>query len=383
MQLPIPYTKHAFTETDIAAAMAVLKEGAISQGTQTPAFEAAMAAYTAAKHAIAVSSGSAALHLAVRALGIKPGQKVLTTANTFVATANAILHNGGTVVFADIDPQTFCINIDHARRLLAAHPRGAFAGIIVVHFAGLLVDMPAWRTLADEYGCWLLEDASHALGAQRTVGNVTYGAGSSLAHAAVFSFHATKHITTGEGGMVVTASNEVAACVRLARTNYMLKPIGAELDAQGGWFFTINEAGFNYRLSDINSALGLSQLGRLDQNLEKLRRLAKTYDAAFANSNVKPQQVPANTQHAYHPYVIQTPRRRALYDYLKTKQIYTQVHYVPLHLQPLFAGLGWQAGHLPHTEAYYAHCLSIPMYATLQPEQQQYVIDCIMGFFND
>lgn len=381
MDLPIPYTKHTITQEDIEAVTRVLTEGALSQGPQVAAFEAAVAAYCGGKHGVAVASGSAALHLAVRALGIKPGQKVITTANTFIATATSVLHNGGEVEFADIDPDTFCIDIGQVRAKLQQAKRGTYAGIIIVHFAGLLLDLAAWRQLADEYSCWLLEDASHALGATRIVGDQIICAGNGMAHATVFSFHPTKHITTGEGGMVVTSSDVVAQKVRLARSNYLQKPSLEALQQLGGWYLEMAEPGFNYRLSDINAALGMSQFQRLEKTLETLRQLAELYDEQLRELPIQLPSVPKGVKHAYHLYIIRTTQRRQLYDYLRSRQILPQVHYVPMHLQPVFHALGWKAGQLTATENYYNQCLSIPLYPTLQSNQHQYVVDSIKAFF--
>jgi UDP-4-amino-4,6-dideoxy-N-acetyl-beta-L-altrosamine transaminase len=380
---PLPYGRQHISEADIAAVVETLRSDFLTQGPRVTEFETRFAAYVGAKHAVAVSNGTAALHLCALALGVQLGQRVITTPITFAASANCVRYCGGEVHFADIDPATGLIDLEQVRILLEAQPKGYFTGLIPVDFAGLAVDMEAARALANEFGLWIIEDACHAPGGffvdsegkQRNCGS------GQLAELAIFSFHPVKHIATGEGGMITTNDDALARHLRRLRTH------GIERDAtgllrqdEGGWYMEMQELGYNYRISDILCALGISQLSRADEGLARRRALAATYDAAFAAVPGVDVLAPGQPGHAYHLYVIQVANRRGLYEYLRTKNILAQVHYVPVHRMPYYEKLGWKAGDFPHAEAYYARCLSLPLYPTLTDEEQAYVIDCVREF---
>jgi UDP-4-amino-4,6-dideoxy-N-acetyl-beta-L-altrosamine transaminase len=379
----LPYGRQHISEADIAAVVETLRSDFLTQGPRVTEFENRFAAYVGAKHAVAVSNGTAALHLCALALGVQPGQRVITTPITFAASANCVRYCGGEVHFADIDPATGLLDLKQVRALLEAQPKGYFTGLIPVDFAGLAVDMEAARALANEFGLWIIEDACHAPGGffvdsegkQRNCGS------GQLAELAIFSFHPVKHIATGEGGMITTNDDALARHLRRLRTH------GIERDAtgllrqdEGGWYMEMQELGYNYRISDILCALGISQLSRADEGLARRRALAATYDAAFAAVPEIDVLAPGQQGHAYHLYVIQIANRRGLYEYLRTKNILAQVHYVPVHRMPYYEKLGWKAGDFPHAEAYYARCLSLPLYPTLTDEEQAYVIDCVREF---
>jgi UDP-4-amino-4,6-dideoxy-N-acetyl-beta-L-altrosamine transaminase len=380
---PLPYGRQHISEADIAAVVETLRSDFLTQGPRVTEFETRFAAYVGAKHAVAVSNGTAALHLCALALGVQPGQRVITTPITFAASANCVRYCGGEVHFADIDPATGLIDLEQIRILLEAQPKGYFTGLIPVDFAGLAIDMEAARALANEFDLWIIEDACHAPGGffvdsegkQRNCGS------GQLAELAIFSFHPVKHIATGEGGMITTNDDALARHLRRLRTH------GIERDAtgllrqdEGGWYMEMQELGYNYRISDILCALGISQLSRADEGLARRRALAATYDAAFAAVPGVDVLAPGQPGHAYHLYVIQVANRRGLYEYLRTKNILAQVHYVPVHRMPYYEKLGWKAGDFPHAEAYYARCLSLPLYPTLTDEEQAYVIDCVREF---
>lgn len=378
--LPIPYGRQDITEADIHAVIAALKDDFITQGPRITAFEEAFAAHVGAPYAVAVSSGTAALHLSALALGVAAGTRVITTANTFVADANCVLYCGGEIDFADIHPDTYCLDIEAVRRKLEAAPKGHYHGLIVVDFAGLAADLGAWRALADEHGLWLIEDACHALGAKspsHTPGDGTF------ADLTTFSFHPVKHITTGEGGMITTAREDLYHRLLQLRNHGITKDPSLLQENHGGWYYELQSLGFNYRITDIQCALGKAQLTRAAAYLRRRQELAARYDAAFAgHPRIRPPHVPRGYSHAYHLYVVQTPDRKGLYDYLRTQGIYTQVHYIPVHLQPYYRALGWERGQLPHTEAYYTQCLSLPLYPGLSEQQQAYVIEKVLGFDN-
>ncbi len=379
----LPYGRQHVTDDDVAAVVAALRSDFLTQGPRVAEFEEKFAAYVGAKYAVAVTNGTAALHLCALALNVRPGQRVITTPITFAASANCVRYCGGEVHFADIDPATGLLDLQAVRKLLEAHPPGYFAGLIPVDFAGLAVDLAAARALADEFGLWLIEDACHAPGGffVDEAGEKRRCGSGQLAELAIFSFHPVKHIATGEGGMITT--NDAALYQRLRR----LRTHGIEREAtgllrqdEGGWYMEMQELGYNYRISDILCALGLSQLARADAGLARRRELAARYDAAFAALPGVAVLAPGRPGHAYHLYVIQVANRRGLYDFLRTKNILAQVHYVPVHRMPYYENLGWKFGDFPHAEAYYARCLSLPLYPTLTDAEQQYVVDCVREF---
>lgn len=381
----IPYGKQTITDDDIDAVVRILRSDFLTQGPSIAEFEKAFADYVGVKYAVALSNGTAALHLCAMALDVKPGSRVITTPITFAASANCVRYCGGEVYFADIDPATFLLDIDKVRVLLEKHPKGYFQGIIPVDFAGNAVDLEAYRKLADEFGCWIIEDACHAPGGyfvdskgkQQNCGNGNY------ADLAIFSFHPVKHIATGEGGMITTNNKELYEKLLLLRTHGITKDAGkfkndkTEIE-QGGWYYEMQELGYNYRLTDFQAALGTSQLKRADTNLERRRELARRYDKAFEGSGViTPLSVPGN---AYHLYVIQIENRLGLYEHLRKNNIFAQVHYVPTHLMPYYKQFGYKKGDFPNAEKYYSKCLSIPMFHSLTDQEQDFVIEKIKSF---
>ena len=387
---PIPYGRQHITEADVAAVVEALHSDFLTQGPRVLAFEEAFAAYVGAPYAVAVANGTAALHLCCLALGVAPGQRVITSPITFAASANCVRYCGGEVWFADIDPETALLDLAAVRRLLEQHPRGFFQGLIPVDFAGRPVDMAAARALADEFGLWIIEDACHAPGGEFAGADGTAhrcGDGS-LAELAIFSFHPVKHIATGEGGMITTARRDLYDALLMLRTHGITRdPARLRHPDEGGWYMEMQTLGYNYRLPDLNCALGLSQLQRADVNLARRRQLATRYDAAFAelNQHLAPRTshlalLPPHPGHAYHLYVVRVADRRGLYDFLRTRNIFAQVHYLPVHRMPYYEDLGHRAGDYPHAEAYYAECLSIPLYPTLSDQEQDYVVACIGEF---
>lgn len=382
---PIPYGRQHIIEEDIQAVVSTLKSDYLTQGPKIKEFEEKFAQYVGAKYAVAVNNATAGLHLSATVLGVKPGDKVIVTPLTFAASANCIRYCGGNVVFADIDRDTYLLDVRKVEDLLKSAPKGTYKGIVPVDFAGYPVNLEAFRRLADEYGLWILEDACHAPGGwftdshgiRQRCGNGAY------ADLAVFSFHPVKHIATGEGGMVTTNSKELYDALCLYRTHGITKDPAKLHSHDGGWYYEMQELGYNYRLTDFQAALGISQLERADAGLERRHELVSRYNEAF--SNVSGIKVPYNAQdvyHAYHLYVIQVEDRLGLYNYLHDNMIYAQVHYVPLHLMPYYRQFGNREGDLPVMEEYYKHCLSLPMYPTLTDEEQDYVIEKVVEFTN-
>lgn len=393
MNQPIPYGRQHITDEDIAAVTAVLRSPYLTQGPKIGELEQAFANYIGSTYAVAVANGTAALHLCCMALGVGPGTRVITTPITFSASANCVRYCGGDVYFADVDPNTVLLDPKAVRALLESHPIGYFSGVIPVDFAGYPVDMAAFRELADEFGLWIIEDACHAPGASFTTKNGSeYHAGDgSLADLAIFSFHPVKHIAAGEGGMITTNNESLYKHLLRFRTHGITnKPAEftmpyADEPERGGWYMEMQELGYNYRLTDIQAALALSQLNRVDAMLDRRRELAARYDSAFSEAAAAglPVQIivpPAGVGHAYHLYVIQTPNRKELYDFLRTKNILAQVHYIPVHLMPYYRQLGWKPGDFPNAETYYAHGLSLPLFPTLTNDEQDYVIEMVTKF---
>ncbi|WP_139922889.1 UDP-4-amino-4,6-dideoxy-N-acetyl-beta-L-altrosamine transaminase [Hymenobacter sp. DG01] len=379
---PIAYGRQQITPEDVQAVTETLYSDYLTQGPKVAEFEQKFAAYVGVKYAVAVANGTAALHLCALALGVQPGQRVITTPITFSASANCVRYCGGEVHFADIDPTTALIDLKAVRRLLESQPKGYFHGLIPVDFAGLPVNLEEARQLADEFGLWIIEDACHAPGGffldkggrEQRCGNGQF------ADLAIFSFHPVKHIATGEGGMITTNRQDLYEHLLRLRTHGITKePAQLQRPSDGGWYMEMQELGYNYRMPDMLCALGISQLTRAEEGLQRRRELAARYDAAFADTPGVQLLAPA-AGHAYHLYVIQAADRKGLYDFLREKQIFAQVHYIPVHTMPYYQQLGWQPGDFPLAETYYAHCLSIPLFPSLSDEEQLYVIDCIREF---
>jgi UDP-4-amino-4,6-dideoxy-N-acetyl-beta-L-altrosamine transaminase len=381
---PIPYGRQHITEEDLKAVTETLQSDFLTQGPKIAEFEKAFAAYIGAKYAVAVSNGTAALHLAAMALGVNENSNVITTPITFAASANCVRYCGGNVYFADIDPQTYLLDINKLEKLIQSKPDGFFQGIIPVDFAGRALDLEAFRKLADKYHLWILEDACHAPGGyftdshnmQQWCGNGYY------TEAAIFSFHPVKHIACGEGGAITTNDESIYKKLLMLRTHGITKDPEQMHENHGGWFYEMQELGYNYRLTDFQAALGLSQLNRADEGLKRRRAIAKKYAEAFSNQKGITGQSGNVEGHAYHLYVIEVEDRLGLYNHLRENKILAQVHYIPVHTLPYYKNLGWTKGCLPSAENYYKHCLSIPMYPTLTSEEQEYVITTVKNYLD-
>lgn len=383
MRKPIPYGRQCITDEDIQAVIETLKSDYLTQGPKIKEFECALADYVGSKYAVAVNNATAGLHLAAVALGVQPGDKVIVTPMTFAASANCIRYCGGQVVFCDIDPDTYLMDIHKLEAMLKIAPKGTYKGIVPVDFAGYPLNLEAFRKLADEYDLWIIEDACHAPGAYFLDSNEKeqYCGNCNFADLAVFSFHPVKHIATGEGGMVTTNSKALYDKLCFYRTHGITKEPAKLHEHQGGWYYEMQELGYNYRLTDFQAALGISQLKRAEEGLDRRHQLVMRYNEAF--SKVEGIKVPYNADdvyHAYHLYIIQVTNRLGLYNYLHDKNIYAQVHYVPLHLMPYYQQFGNKEGDLPIVEDYYEHCLSLPMYPTLTDDEQEYVINEVIEF---
>lgn len=396
---PIPYGRQNITDEDIAAITAVLKSDYLTQGPRIVEFEKAFASYVGCKFAVAVSSGTAALHLSTMAMKVKQGQRVITSSITFAASANCIRYCGGEVVFADIDPKTFLLDIIAVRKLLEASPKGTYSGIVPVDFAGRAVNLEAFRKLADEFDLWIIEDACHAPGGYflDLNGNKQNCGNGNFADLAIFSFHPVKHIACGEGGMVTTNDQTLYNRLLLLRTHGITKDasqfqnsidlaVGYSQNPTGNaqypsWYMEMQELGYNYRLTDMQAALGKSQLTRAEEGLERRREIARIYFEAFKNEKFIINQSGVVEGNAYHLYVLEVENRLGLYEHLRANKILAQIHYIPVHLMPYYKELGWKQGDLPITEKYYEHCLSLPIYSTLRDDEQNFVIQNLKTFY--
>jgi UDP-4-amino-4,6-dideoxy-N-acetyl-beta-L-altrosamine transaminase len=380
---PIPYGKQHITDSDIEAVVETLRSDFLTQGPKIAEFEEKFARYIGSTYAVAVANGTAALHLCALALGVKAGQKVITSPITFAASANCIRYCGAEVVFSDIDPKSALLNLDTVEALLKTHPAGTFAGIVPVDFAGYPIDLKKVRRIADKYNLWILEDSCHSPGGYFKENQTVHACGDgSLADLAIFSFHPVKHVATGEGGMITTNRRDLYEKLLILRTHGITRNPELLEENHGGWYYEMQQLGYNYRLPDILAALGISQLARAENNLRRRRELAKRYDTAFQGTSIKSIAPDDNFCHAYHLYVIQTDNRLELYNYLKTKNIIPQVHYIPVHLMPYYKKLGWKKGDMPYAEKYYEKCLSLPMYPSLTDDEQNYVINEILNFIH-
>ncbi len=378
----IPYGRQFISEEDIKSVVKILRSDFLTQGPKVNEFEEAFASYVHSKYAVAVSSGTAALHLSAIALGIRPGTNVITTPITFVSSANCVRYCGGNIYFADIDPLTYTLDPMMVVELLSKYPKGTFSGIIPVDLAGYPVDMEILHDIAKKYKLWVLEDACHAPGGHfiDSRGNIQYCGNGENSDLTIFSFHPVKHITTGEGGMITTNDFDLYRKLMILRTHGVTKDQKFLLENHGGWYYEMQELGYNYRLTDIQAALGISQLTTADEKLKRRTEIALHYDEAFKNSDIITPKVDKGVQHAYHLYIILVEDRLGLYNFLLKNGINSQVHYIPVYFHPYYQNLKQHKGDFPVAENYYKRCLSLPMYPSLTREQEGYVIKKVLEY---
>lgn len=368
--MKIPYGRQTIEEDDIAAVVEVLKSDYLTTGPKIAEFEGLVAEYTGARYAVAISNGTAALHAACYAAEIGEGDEVIISSVTFAASANCVLYCGGTPVFADINARTYNIEIEDIRKKITDKTKA----IIAVHLAGQPCDMDAIHALAKEYQLVVIEDAAHALGSEykgRKIGG--------LSQMTTFSFHPVKPITTGEGGMITTNDETFYKKLMLFRSHGITRE--EELmtgESQGGWYYQQVALGYNYRMTDIQCALGCSQMKKLDRFLEKRRELVKRYNRAFeaCEAIITPYQR-EDTASGWHLYIIQVPRhdRRKVFEQLQEAGIGVNVHYIPVYLHPYYQEHGYEGTHCKHAEELYSHMISLPLYPGLTKEQQNRVIE--------
>ncbi|WP_462252240.1 UDP-4-amino-4,6-dideoxy-N-acetyl-beta-L-altrosamine transaminase [Ekhidna sp.] len=378
----IPYGRQNITDEDVNAVIDALNSDFLTQGPRIAEFENAFASYVNSKYAVAVANGTAALHLSALALGLEKGKKVITSPISFAASANCVLYAGGSPIFADINRETYVLSIESCEEIIKKEGKENIQGIIPVDYAGLPVDMEAFRELADKYDLWLIEDACHAPGGSypSTKGRSKCGSGD-FADLSIFSFHPVKHIASGEGGMITTNNEELYKKLTTLRTHGITKNPDEMEANHGGWYYEMHNLGYNYRLTDLQSALGLSQLNKAADGLSKRRRIARKYRDQLGHLPIKFQHTPDGFEHAYHLFTIEVEDRKALYDHLHAHGILAQVHYIPIHTLPYYRGLGFEIGDFPNAEDYYSKCLSLPMFPTLSEEEQNFVINKVTEFF--
>jgi UDP-4-amino-4,6-dideoxy-N-acetyl-beta-L-altrosamine transaminase len=379
----IPYGRQSISPEDVEAVLRVLRSDFLTQGPEIEAFEKAAAGFCGATHAVAVSSATSALHIACLAAGLGPGDRLWTSPNTFVASANCALYCGAHPDFVDIDPDTG--NMDAAaleRKLREARVMGTLPKVVVpVHFAGQPCDMEAIGRLAGEYGFTVIEDASHALGAFHRDSRV---GGCDRSGMAVFSFHPVKIATTGEGGMVLTRDAALAEKLALLRSHGITRdPARMGGRCPGPWYYEQQELGFNYRMNDIEAALGRSQLGRLDAFVDRRRELASRYDSLLGNLPLRPLAERPWARSSCHLYVVRLDlaamgkTQAGVFEAMRAAGIGVNLHYIPVHTQPYYRGLGFRPGDFPEAERYAAEALTLPLYYGLTDADQDRAIEAL------
>ena len=383
----IPYGRQHITQTDIDAVVAVLQSDFLTQGSQVPAFEERVAAYTGAKFGVAVNSATSALHIACLALGLGQGEKgkddwLWTTPITFTASANCGLYCGANIDFVDIDPLTLNMSINAlAEKLQLADAENRLPKIVIpVHFTGEPCDMAAIHALSQQYGFKVIEDASHAIGGKyhkQPIGNCEFS------DITVFSFHPVKIITTAEGGLATTNDPALAEKMQLLRSHGITRDANLMThEPDGGWYYQQIDLGFNYRMTELQGALGVSQMNYLDDFVTRRHQLAKRYDELLTDLPIMlPYRNPASYS-GFHLYPIQLTTdsgktRKQVFDSLRAQNIGVNVHYIPVHTQPYYAKLGFRQGDFPHAERYYAQAISLPLYYDLSEASQAQVVDAL------
>lgn len=379
----IPYGRQDITQADIDAVVAVLQSDFLTQGPMVPGFEQAVAAHVGAQHGLAVNSATSALHIACLALGLGPGDHLWTTPITFVASSNCALYCGAQVDFVDIDPRTYNLCPQALeQKLEVAEREGRLPKVLVaVHLCGQPCDMQAIDKLAKRYGFKVIEDASHAIGGRyqnEFIGNCRYS------DITVFSFHPVKIITTAEGGMVLTNDSELAAEMALLRSHGITRdPAQMTHDSDGPWYYQQIGLGFNYRMTELQAALGRSQMDRLDQYVARRHQLAIRYDELLADLPLTTPWQHPDSYSGLHLYVIRLQlenigkSHRQVFELLREKGVGANLHYIPVHTQPYYQSMGFKHGDFPEAERYYREAISLPMFQTLTDQNQDRVVEIL------
>lgn len=364
----IPYGRQTIEEDDVQAVVDVLRSDYLTTGPKIAEFEKMVADYVGAKYAVAISNGTSALHAACFAARIQAGDEVITTPLTFAASSNCVLYCGGTPVFADVDPKTYNIDPEDIRRKITDKTKA----IIAVHLAGQPCDMDEIHKIAKEHDLLVIEDGAHALGSVYKGKKV-----GTLSDMTTFSFHPVKPITTGEGGMIVTDNEEFYQKMMLFRSHGITRDENLMTRNDGSWFYQQLDLGYNYRITDIQCALGCSQMKKLDRFLARRKEIVARYNEAFADCEniITPYQLP-ETESGWHLYIVQVKNcdRREVFEALREQGIAVNVHYIPVYMHPYYQEHGYKDVHCKNAEEVYSHIISLPLYPTLTSEQQNFVI---------
>jgi UDP-4-amino-4,6-dideoxy-N-acetyl-beta-L-altrosamine transaminase len=372
----IPYGSQWIDEQDIEAVVETLKSDYLTTGPKINEFEEKFADYVDAKYAVAIANGTAALHAATYAAEINEGDEVITTPITFAASANSILYQNATPIFADIDPDTYNISVESIEEKITDNTKA----IIPVHYTGQPCEMDKIKKIADKYNLTVIADGAHAVGAEYK--GLKIG---SIADMTTFSFHPVKHITTGEGGMITTDSKELYNKLIMFRTHGITKDNYEYInESHGPWYHEQQELGYNYRITDIQCALGISQLEKIDKFLERRREIVKEYNKAFSDLDgiIIPKQL-EETNSAWHLYVMQleleklTADRKEIFKALRDKNLGVNVHYIPVYYHPYYQKLGYEKGICPNAQRLYERIITIPLYPKMSDQQVEEVIDRI------
>ncbi len=384
----IPYARQDISPQDIEAVIDVLKSNWLTQGPTVQRFEKIVADYCGAQHAVAVNSGTSALHIACRALGLGPDDMLWTSPNTFVASANCARYCGAHVDFVDIDPHTYNISVPAlAAKLESASRNGGLPNVIVaVHFAGQPCDMRGIRGLADQYGCQVIEDASHAIGAEYKECPVGGGQFSDLT---IFSFHPVKLVTTGEGGLITTNRDDLFETLCLLRSHGITRDLNRMRgQSEGSWYYQQVDLGYNYRMTDIQAALGISQMQRLPDFISRRRELVVRYNELLRNLPIGLPFYGPDCGSAWHLYVVRlnlakvSKSRQQVFNAMRANGIGVNVHYIPVHLHPYYRDLGFGPGDFPEAERYYAEAVTLPLYVRLSNSEQDFVVQELVNALN-
>jgi UDP-4-amino-4,6-dideoxy-N-acetyl-beta-L-altrosamine transaminase len=382
--MTIPYGRQSISEEDIQAVIDVLRSDYLTQGPAVPRFEEAINGWCGSKYSIAVNSATSALHIACLALGVGVGDRVWTSAITFVASANCAHYCGASVDFVDVDDDTYNMSIEHLEeKLVAANKLGTLPKVVIpVHLAGQSCDMEAIKRLSKMYGFRIIEDASHAIGASYK--GIPVG-GCSYSDVTVFSFHPVKIITTGEGGVATTNDQELAARMALLRSHGVTRdPDQMVHPPHGPWYYEQITLGFNYRLTDISAALGISQLRRLSNFVDERHRIAHRYNELFSGHPVRSPWQHPDTRSSFHLYIIRPDlarlqaTHREIFERLRSRGILANLHYIPVYRQPYYASKGYSRSEFPNAEKYYSEAISLPIYPGLTDDEQDRVVTALL-----
>ena len=375
----IGYGKQSIDQGDIDAVTKVLKSDFLTQGPSVSHFEEDFSREMGSKFAVSVSNATAALHLSCKAIGLEKNQKVITSPLTFAASANCVLYCGGLVDLCDIDPVTYTMDLSKLEEKLKRSPKGTYAGVIPVSYAGHPIDGERLKYLAKEYNFWVIEDNCHAPGSsfRDQAGTINKTGSCKYADLSVFSLHPVKHIAAGEGGVITTNNKSLYEKLKLLRSHNM------EKSKDSLWEYDIESLGYNYRLTDIQASLATTQLKKLKDSVRRRNEIARFYNEQLKFFPLVLPKAREGFFHAYHLYAVQAEKRKELYLFLRERKIYTQVHYIPIHYLSLYKKKGFKQGMYPIAESFYEKCLSLPMFPTLEVKDLKRIISYIKEFYEN